>query len=221
MATYETITPHHQYLAPDRYGIEEFAEDDELNRYQNSVRYVDFFLKNLIEQYKELGLYEDTIFVIYGDQGEAFGEHDRFQHDMVPYEEGLRIPMMVLDLRRFPEGKRVETPVDQLDILPTVTGLLGYGVEGGEYPGSSLLDPPEDRALMFSCWNESGCLASLEGDMKYIYHYGDEPEELYDLSEDPREQNNLADEAPTEELERRRTDLLEWRAKTDAVYESQ
>jgi lipoteichoic acid synthase len=40
LATYETITPHHDYLAPDkRYGRKEFAEKDGLNRYLNSVRY--------------------------------------------------------------------------------------------------------------------------------------------------------------------------------------
>ncbi len=50
LATYETITPHHQYLAPEeRYGREEFDENDEVNRYQNSVRYQDFFLKNLFD----------------------------------------------------------------------------------------------------------------------------------------------------------------------------
>lgn len=220
VAAYETITPHHDYRAPDRYGIKDFAEDETLNDYQNSVRYVDFFLKNLIQQYKDAGLYEDTVFVIYGDHGEAFGEHERGQHDMVPWEEGVRIPMMILDPQKLPDGRRVEEPVNQVDILPTVSELLGYEIEGGEYPGASMLDPPEDRTLKFSCWNESGCLASIEDGMKYIYHYGDRPEELYDLSEDPQERNNLADEADPAELGRKRNELLEWKVKVGAVYEN-
>ena len=165
VATYETIVPHHQYLAPEkRYGREEFDEDDTVNRYLNSLRNQDFFLKNLFDQYKKLGLYEDTVFVLYGDHGEAFGEHGRFQHDNVLYEEGVKIPMLVHDTRRFENGERVEVPVSQLDILPTVTDVLGYEIEGRAYEGSSLLrPPPEERTLMFGCWNESGCLASVKG----------------------------------------------------------
>ena len=76
-------------------GTKHFVEDDKLNRYLNSVRYLDFFLKNLIEQYKKLGLYENTIFIIFGDHGEGFGEHGRYVHEDNPYEESLKIPLII------------------------------------------------------------------------------------------------------------------------------
>ncbi|QIN81033.1 sulfatase-like hydrolase/transferase (plasmid) [Rubrobacter marinus] len=213
MATYLTVTAHHDYRAPDnRYGREDFGEEDEVNRYLNTVRYEDYFLRDLFEQYKEMGLYEDTVFVIVGDHGEAFGEHDgRRQHDNVPYEEGLRIPMIVHDPQRFNGSVRVGAPVNQTDILPTVADLLGYGIRGGEYDGNSLRAIPEDRALNFSCWGDRQCLASLKGNEKYIYHYGNQPDEVFDLSKDPLEQRNLAEDLPDEEIERRRNALLEWR----------
>jgi arylsulfatase A-like enzyme len=109
--------------------------------------------------------------------------------------------------------------VNQLDILPTVASLLGYDLEGEEYGGRSLLGPlARDRTLLFSCWNESGCLASTKGYEKYIYHFGDRPEEIFDLSKDPSERQNLADERSSEELEERRQELLEWRAKVSSRY---
>lgn len=220
LATYATITPHHEYQAPqERYGRKDFAENDVTNRYLNAVRYQDMFLKNLFDQYKELGLYEDTVFVILGDHGQAFGEHGRFQHDNVPYEEGLKVPMLVHDPRRFQDGARVEDPVDQLDVLPTAADLLGYEIEGGEYGGRSFLDPlPEDRVFMSSCWNESGCMTRIEGTEKYIYHFDNKPEEVFDLSADPGESRNLAGEYSSEELEKRRRELLEWRAKVNSMY---
>jgi lipoteichoic acid synthase len=220
LATYLTSAPHHDYLAPqERYGRKEFTDNDLVNRYLNSVRNQDFFLKNLFEQYKKLGLYEDTVFVILGDHGEGFGEHDRFQHNSVPYQEGLRIPMLVHDPRQFQDGATLSGPVNQLDILPTVADLLGYEIDGGDYSGGSFLRPlSKNRTFMFSCWNESGCLASLKGTEKYIYHFDDQPDELFDLSEDPVERRNLIGQQSSEEVEQRRRDLLEWRAKVNAKY---
>lgn len=216
-ATYKTLTPHHPYNTPTRYGIENFAEDELLNGYLNSVRYVDFFLRNLFDQYKEMGLYEDTIFVLYGDHGEGFMEHGRTQHDNVIWEEGLRVPLMVHDPRRFEDGRRVDELANLTDIAPTVVDLLGYDVEGGEYPGYSLLNPPEDRTLKFSCWYDDKCIASLRGQTKYIHHFDGRPDEVFDLEEDPLEKSNLADERP-DLVERRREELFEWREENDELY---
>ena len=72
VAEYFTGTGHYGYeCLGTRYGTEDFAEDDELNRYLNCLRLQDIFLKNLFDQYEELGLYENTIFVLFGDHGEG------------------------------------------------------------------------------------------------------------------------------------------------------
>jgi lipoteichoic acid synthase len=220
MATYLTVTPHHNYVVPDTYGTKEFAEDEEFNRYLNTIRYEDFFLKNLFEQYKETGVYEDTIFIVLGDHGEGFGEHGLRQHDNVIYNEGLHIPFLIHDPRR-PEAKRIEAPINELDVLPTVADLLGYGIGGGTYPGmSALTPPPEDRVLMASCYQENTCLASIKDDEKYVYHYGNRPDEFFELSRDPEERENVADKHEAE-VEARREELLAWGLKVDATYEQQ
>jgi arylsulfatase A-like enzyme len=220
LAMYLGVTGHHDYRPVTRYGTREYAEKEGLNRYQNTVRYLDFYVRNLIEQYKELGLYENTIFVIYSDHGEGFGEHDLYQHDNTIYEEGVRIPLVVHEPGRFQNGERVETLANEMDILPTVLDLLGYEVEGGEYPGRSLLAPPaRDRTLYFSCFDDYRCLASLKGTEKYIYFFGNKPEELYDLSSDPLEKNNIADERGSKEIKVRRSEVLAWYSRVNAMYE--
>ncbi len=126
--------------------------------------------------------------------------------------------MIFHDPGRLQTGARVGAPVSQLDIHPTAAELMGYEIDGGAYQGSSLLEPlPEDRSLYFSCWAAEQCLASIQGNEKYIYHYDKQPDQLFDLSEDPLEQKNLAGERQ-EEVEERRSELLAWRSKIDAIY---
>lgn len=223
VANYLTITPHHEYLAPDRYGREDLAQDDVENRYLNAVRYTDFFLKNLFKQYKEAGEYEDTIFVITGDHGEAFGEHGVKGHDGVPYEEGLRVPLMIHDPQRqqwTDGGARLDgPPANHNDLAPTVLDLLGYQTSDGEYPGSSLLNLPEGRTLFSHCRPDRLCSSSLQGDSRFIHNYDKRPDELYDLSEDPNQRNNLADETDPAELDERREEILRWHARSGAAFD--
>jgi len=207
VAEYRTGAGHYDYqCVPNRYDSENFSEVDELNSYLNCLRYQDFFMKNLIDQYKELGLYDKSIFVIFGDHGEGFGEHGRYQHADTIYEEGLKVPLIIHAPGWFLNGERVTGLSNHTDILPTVLEMLGYEVKDGRYRGYSLLHPlPADHTLMFSCFHESKCLASIQGSEKYIYHYDNQPEELFDLSEDPLEKRNLANDGGNQELTTIRT----------------
>jgi hypothetical protein len=72
---------------------------------------------------------------------------------------------------------------------------------------------------MFSCFNKDKCMASIRGFEKHIYHYGNQPDESFDLSKDPLEERNLADKR-AEEVGKRRDELLAWRSRINAMYGS-
>jgi phosphoglycerol transferase MdoB-like AlkP superfamily enzyme len=219
LASYLTVGTHHDYGVAQDFEKKQYAKDEDLNNYLNAMRYEDQFVQKLFQQYKDLGLYENTVFIVVGDHGEAFNEHGRSQHDNVPYSEGTRVPFFVHDPQN-PQPRRYEALANHTDILPTVVDLLGYKVEGGKYPGVSLLGPERDnRTHRTSCYQPFTCLMSIKDGEKYIYNYNNEKDEYYDLSKDPRERNNLIDSQNPEKIQRRRDDLLSWRAGVDKVYE--
>src|SRR5215212_2582829 len=221
LAQYFTGTGHYGYeCVPNRYGYEHFSDDEEYDRYLNCLRYLDHFVENLFDQYKRLGLYENTIFVLYGDHGEGFeSERGRSMHGDTIWEEGLHVPLIIHAPGWFEGGERAKGLSSEIDILPTVVEMLGFEVGGGEYPGYSLLHPlPEDRTVMSNCITNRRCMASVKGHEKYIYHYDDRPEEFFDLSKDPLEKTNLASERSKEVLDKRREELFAWRTKVNAQH---
>ena len=216
VATYLTITPHYDYEIPSRFDRDRFASDPLFNRYLNTLHYQDWVLKRLIEQYRELGLYENTVFVLIADHGEAFGEHGRWLHDNVPYEEVSRVTWLIH--RGGQEtSRRISTPVHHLDLLPTVTDMLGYRLEGTELPGTSVFDAPNDRRLHFRCWYVQSCLATIRGPWKSIYHYGSRSPELFDLVDDPGETDNVVERHSERAVELRRS-ALRWHQRVREMY---
>jgi lipoteichoic acid synthase len=81
-----------------------------------------------------------------------------------------------------------------------------------------VLELPEDRPLFFGCRPDLLSAARIEGQEKYIYHFGNQPEEFYDLAKDPLEQHNLIARVGREELDRWRQEVLKWHAHASDAY---
>ena len=216
-AVYLTVAPHHEVAPLHRHGFLHLDDNAEVNRYENAVRADDFFLQALFEQYRELGLYRDTLFVLLGDHGEAFGEHGRYAHDGVPWEEALRIPLLFHD-----PGKKllapgvIPGPVSALDLVPTLLELLGLRVKKGRLAGTSMLHRPAGLPIQSACFGERVCLVQLRGARKLIHFFGARPDEEYDLASDPEERENLA----ADDLQRDAAlkELLRWDQHVASLY---
>lgn len=219
LMSYLTVTGHHDYRVPQSFGMEHLSDDPTMNNYLNAMRYQDRFVQNVIDQYKEMGLYDNTIFMVMADHGEGFGEHKLSQHDNTIYNEGIKIPMMVIDPKRFAGGQHVTKPVQNLAALPTIVDLLGYQIAGGHYRTPSLLDEQNQPVSRTTCFVADKCLAQVDGTMKYIHHYGNQPDEYFDLATDPLEQHNLIGQQDPARMNAISDDLLSWHAKVKATYE--
>ncbi len=193
-ATYLTVSPHFHYDRINRYGWRQFSDDESYNKYLNALHYQDNFLKKLFQQYKDVGLYDDTIFIVVGDHGEAFREHKTWGHGSILHEEVARIPMLIHDPNSKYKGYSIETPVSLLDILPTVLDSQGYELKTPSLPGQSLLKGNRFlRDIFLECVTPKYCSAMIDSKtgLKYIHNYGRRIDELYDLKNDPEETENL------------------------------
>jgi arylsulfatase A-like enzyme len=170
-------------------------ERDYVDRlYDAGVHRMDEMLGDFLEQLDErLGL-ENTLVVITSDHGEELFEHGGLDHGRTLYEEVLRVPLIV----RWPDGEapRGEAPRTLLDIAPTL--LHHAGVAAPEsWLGSNLRDEPSRASLRVAQLGSWG-MAVRRGDLKLIDLAGS-PEagrsttaQLFDLSADAREENDLA-----------------------------
>lgn len=192
---YQTITSHHSYKTPTRFTSKRYSDDPLLNDYLNTVRYVDEFTSDLFDQFKRLGLYENSLFVIVADHGEGFGEHGIYVHDTVIYNEGLQIPFLIHDPQRA-MADRVATPLSAVDVMPTILEHMGLKLDGQGYAGVPASARHDDQPIFSHCWRVRQCMSIIRGQKKYIHFFGHKQSELYDLSTDPDETNNIIQAFP-------------------------
>ncbi len=224
-ATYLTMTTHHDYVTPSHWRSVPFGGvKPRQAQYFNAVRYVDDFVGRLVQAYTDAGLLDNTLFIFQGDHGEAFNEHGRSMHDLVIYEEGLHIPLVVYGPGVLPAAGIEKTGIieglrQQIDLLPTVLDLLGAEASGGLLPGRSLFTAAEEgRTLFYSCWRSHRCLAQRVGPQKIIDHYRDQPMQLFDLVADPRERTSHLGKLPPEAASSASAAMRAWRARVNGRY---
>lgn len=88
----------------------------------------------------------------------------------------------------LPAGKRIDWPVSQLDVTPTILSVLGYDIRDAGFEGSNALTAPAaERRLYFSSWYEGSPLGFTEGSRKWIYWPRTDEVFEYDLVTDPEE----------------------------------
>jgi len=92
--------PHSPFDPPSPYK-EKFGPRPE-GLYDGEVAFTDEFVGKIIQDLETADLLEQTLVVIVGDHGEAFGEHLEYGHSIFCYEENLRVPLVFYNPGSFP-----------------------------------------------------------------------------------------------------------------------
>jgi hypothetical protein len=207
LLTYLPIAGHHPYDTP---GPGPFPDDREIDRYRNALYYADDSLADLLDGLRRRGLEDDTLFVICGDHGEAFGQHEgNYGHTLFLYEENVRVPLLVALPGRIGDEGRVGRVASLVDVAPTVLDLLGLPIPA-EYQGRSLLGG-ESRMALFCTDYSLGLLGLRDGRWKMIHETDSGRSQLFDLAADPDEKCDLSGQMP-ERTAVYREHLLGWAA---------
>lgn len=176
-----------------------------LDPYDGEVAYADRAVARLVDA---LGPGGDRLVVVTSDHGESLGAHGEATHGIFAYDVTMRVPLVFVGFGGRP-GSVVQGPVSLVDVMPTMLEALGVAVPpdlDGRSLGASLVDPErragapvESRPIYLEALH--GHLtrgwAPLTGIVSDGFKYIALPKaELYHLSADPLELNNVHDREP-------------------------
>ena len=197
--------PHAPYDPPPEFR-RRFADD----LYLGDVAFADAALAPLLDAVRAADA-PPTLLVVTADHGESRGEHGEETHGLFAYEATLHVPLFLWS-RDLPRRGRDAALARHIDILPTILDAVGDRTPR-QLPGASLLADRTDASSRVSYFESLSATftrgwAPLRGVLQAGQKYVDLPiPEHYDLTRDPSESHNLADQrlAPLRKL---RAELL-------------
>jgi len=203
--TYLPIAGHHPYDTP---APRPFPEGKMIDRYRNALAYGDAALGSLVAGFRERGLEDKTMWVVLGDHGEAFGQHDgNYGHTFQIFDENVHVPFVVSAPGLIDGEVRRGNVVSLIDTAPTILDLLGEKPPEA-YEGRSMLDASPRTAFFFTDYSLR-LLGARDGRFKTIYEIDSGRARLFDMEADPHETIDIARQHPerTARLERRLASL--------------
>lgn len=196
---------------PKRGKISDSTKKELRHGYLAAISYVDAQVGKILAEVDRLGLTENTIIVFVSDHGYHAGEHGQFGK-WTNFEVGARVPFIISAPGFTSEGKASQSIVESLDIFPTLIQLCNLPKPDG-LDGISLvpiLKNPNERVKSYALSQIARPLGGVDDleiigssirNEKFRYNIwvkkstgNTVAEELYKLSEDIYNADNLIDD---------------------------
>ena len=171
-----TASSHHPYKVPERYQNKFKDEPDDPNVLCKCIRYVDNALRLFFETAKKQPWYDNTIFVLTADHTNLTARSE-YQTDLGVFG----VPIIIFDPSGEIKPERRHCIAQQIDIMPTILGHLGYKNPYVAF-GQDLLHTPD--SLTWAVNNTEGIYQYVKGD--YVLQFTDDghSKALYNYKED-------------------------------------
>lgn len=185
--------PHAPHTPPERFS--------DLAPYDGEIAHADEAIGRLVRYLKAHQLYDRATIILVADHGEGLGDHGEQGHGLLAYDEVLRVPLVVKLPGGEGAGRRVEAPVQHIDLVPTILDLAnapGGGLSGRSlrplFSGRSIAETTIYAESLFGEYRFQWApiVSIVEGPYRYI-RAGDR-HELYDLTATTADRRNLATE---------------------------
>lgn len=188
--------------------------------YRSEVAHIDRQVGRLLGALETLGLSQDTVVAVVADHGEELFDHDGyFAHYKSLYGSVLHVPMILHGPPWLPQGRRIDSLVETVDLLPTVFEVVGLAFPS-ETSGRGLLaqiqqdGAPRGRRFARAQREpyedlEGGLALAIRSQRYKLIAFAEAPDRLFDLHQDPGELEDLAPQLP-DVVARLRTELDPW-----------
>ena len=186
MATVFTASSHHPFKVPEQY--KNIYKDEGGRPIHKCIRYTDMALRRFFERASHEPWYDNTVFVIVADHT------NQHSHPFYNTDQGLySIPIIFYTPDgSLKPGMRRDVIAQQIDVMPTVLGLLGYDEPYVAF-GIDLFNTPAEQTWAFNYNN--GIYQYFKGD--YMVQFdGNKVTALYRFKTDPMLTRNLAGQVP-------------------------
>jgi len=223
----------------DRIKLDPVDRNYIMDLYDEGIAFADYHISDLLNNLKQMGLLDDSLVIITSDHGEEFQEHGQVLHEQV-YEELIHVPLIIRmpkaensikrnlverflslfkEQKKSSQVKRIKTPVQNIDIMPTVLDIAG--IDKPLYArGRSLLKEingmPAESKYIFSR-NTSGSQYAVRNDAWKLLFFPEENKTvLYNIVADPGETKDLSvTEVKTKE--KLKKVLTQWKTECEEI----